>query len=156
MCIVCLSLPLLTRSFQNAPFSAVVCGVQGSGKSHTTSVLLESMLIPGLPKVGALKTALSGLVLHFGEGGVGSQLSEAAWLACPIDNTCAPPRVVVYVSSSSLQTMRKMYTAVSPNIVVEPLLFRKSELDSQAFLSLMAVHGASGSAPLYMQTILVS
>ncbi|KAI0282338.1 hypothetical protein BGY98DRAFT_113155 [Russula aff. rugulosa BPL654] len=27
----------------NTPFSALVCGVQGSGKSHTVSVILENM-----------------------------------------------------------------------------------------------------------------
>lgn len=133
----------------------MVCGVQGSGKSHTTAVLLENMLIPSLPKIGVLRKALSGLVLHFGDGGADSQPSEAAWLACPVDGAITVPRVVVYVSPSSLDTMCKMYSKVSSNIVVEPLLFRKSELDAQAFLSLMAIHGSSDSAPLYMQTILV-
>lgn len=142
--------------FQNAPFSAVVCGVQGSGKSHTVSVLLENMLIADLPKIGTLPKALSGLVLHFGEGGKEAQPSEAAWLACPVDRTVTAPRVVVYVSPSSLATMRSVYARVSPRIVVEPLLFRRSELDAKAFLSLMAIQGSSDSAPLYMQTILVS
>ena len=141
---------------QNTPFSAVVCGVQGSGKSHTTSILLESMIIPNHPKIGTLGTALSGLVLHFGEGGSGCQPSEAAWLACPGDSSFTAPRVAVYVSPPSLQTMRAVYKKVSPDIVVEPLLFRKSELDAKAFLSLMAIHGTTESAPLYMQTILVS
>ena len=114
------------------------------------------MLIPNHPKIGMLGTALSGLVLHFGEGGAGCQPSEAAWLACPGDNSIAAPMVVVYVSPSSLQTMRTTYKKVSPDIVVEPLLFRKSELDARAFKSLMAVSGSTESAPLYMQTILVS
>ena len=52
--------------------------------------------------------------------------------------------------------MRAMYAKVSSKVVVEPLLFRKTELDAQAFLSLMAVYGSSESAPLYVQTILVS
>ena len=51
--------------------------------------------------------------------------------------------------------MQTIYGKVGPDIVVEPLLFSKSELDAQAFLSLMAV-GSSEGAPLYMQTILVS
>jgi hypothetical protein len=65
----------------NAPFSAVVCGVQannfsalvslveltplstlqGSGKSHSTSVLLESCLIKD-PRLGSLPAPLSGLL----------------------------------------------------------------------------------------------
>ena len=114
------------------------------------------MLIPGLPKIGSLEQALSGLVLHFGEAGADAQPSEAAWLACSQDASIHAPQVVVYVSPSSLQTMRSVYAKVSSRIVVEPLLFRKSELDAQAFLSLMAVHGSTESAPLYVQTILVS
>ena len=114
------------------------------------------MLIPGLSKIGSLDRALSGLVLHFGEEGPDAQPSEAAWLACPIGSGVLAPRIVVYVSPSSLETMTRVYTRVSPRIVVEPLLFRRSELDAQAFLSLMAIHGSTESAPLYMQTILVS
>lgn len=45
----------------NAPFSALVCGVQGSGKSHSTSVLLESCLIRD-ERIGTLPAPLSGLV----------------------------------------------------------------------------------------------
>lgn len=52
--------------------------------------------------------------------------------------------------------MRTVYAKVGPHVVVEPLLFRKSELDAKAFLSLMAVGSSSESTPLYMQTILVS
>ncbi|PIL36894.1 hypothetical protein GSI_00584 [Ganoderma sinense ZZ0214-1] len=63
----------------NAPFSALVCGVQGSGKSHTVSVMLENMLYEALPSIGSCKKALSGLVLHFSEGGSGAQPCEAAW-----------------------------------------------------------------------------
>ena len=50
--------------------------------------------------------------------------------------------------------MRTVYATVSPKITVEPLLFSDSELDAQAFLSLMAI-GTSEAAPLYMQTLLV-
>ena len=114
------------------------------------------MLIPCLPKIGSLDRALSGHVLHFGEAGPDAQPSEAAWLASPIGSGVLAPRIVVYVSPSSLETMTRVYTRVSPRIVVEPLLFRWSELDAQAFLSLMAIHGSTESAPLYMQTILVS
>lgn len=30
----------------NVPFSAFICGVQGSGKSHTTACMLENAFIP--------------------------------------------------------------------------------------------------------------
>lgn len=116
--------------------------------------MLENMLVSGLPSIGKLDTALSGLVLHFGDGGADSQPSEAAYIGSMISSTVMPPRIVVYVSPSSIGTMRKMYKKISSKIVVEPLLFSQDELDAKAFLSLMAI-GSSESAPLYMQTILV-
>ncbi|OBZ76112.1 hypothetical protein A0H81_03802 [Grifola frondosa] len=137
----------------NAPFSALVCGVQGSGKSHTVAVLLEDMLIPNQRKIGTLKKPLSGLVLHFGEGGPYSQPSEAAWVGVPGLGVLSPPKIRVYVSASSLNTMRAVYAPFGANVTVEPLLFRESELDAQAFLSMMAV-GSSDSVPLYMQIVL--
>ncbi|KAL4075519.1 hypothetical protein J3A83DRAFT_4485116 [Scleroderma citrinum] len=138
----------------NAPFSAVVCGVQGSGKSHTASVLLESMFISNLPSIGALQKPLSGLVLHFGEGGPSARPCEAAWIATSEDPAIETPRVKVYVSRSSLRTMTAVYAPLGDNVTVEPLLFDKNELDAQAFLSMMAV-GSSDSAPLYIQGILL-
>ncbi|KAI0347429.1 hypothetical protein BDW22DRAFT_528650 [Trametopsis cervina] len=137
----------------NAPFSALVCGVQGSGKSHTVSTILENMLISGHAAIGKLDKPLSGLILHFGDGGADSQPSEAAYIGSPISSHVFAPRIVVYVSPSSLSTMSKMYKRINPKITVEPLLFSQDELDAKAFLSLMAI-GSSESAPLYMQTIL--
>ncbi|KAF5369965.1 hypothetical protein D9758_001180 [Tetrapyrgos nigripes] len=139
----------------NAPFSAVVCGVQGSGKSHTVSLMLENMLVTGSPALGCLEKPLSGLVLHFGEGGKGSNPCEAAWVGLSDDRSVKPPPVKVYVSKSSLETMKNVYRPLTTrgNVTVEPLLFQESELDAQAFLSMMAV-GSSASAPLYVQIIL--
>ncbi|KAG1732028.1 uncharacterized protein EDB91DRAFT_1251964 [Suillus paluster] len=137
----------------NAPFSAVVCGVQGSGKSHTVSVLLENMLIPKLREIGSLQQPLAGLVLHFGEGGAGSLPSEAAWVGVPTTEGVRTPKVRVFVSRSSLNTMKAVYAPLGKNVDVVPLLFNETELDAQAFLSMMAV-GSSDSAPLYIQIVL--
>ncbi|KAI0080647.1 hypothetical protein K474DRAFT_1682401 [Panus rudis PR-1116 ss-1] len=137
----------------NAPFSALVCGVQGSGKSHTVSVLLENMFIPNFPAIGSLEKPLSGLVLHFGEGGSSSRPCEAAWVGRSAMQGVQTPPVRVYVSRSSLQTMRAVYAPLGSNVTVEPLVFSESELDAEAFLSMMAV-GSSESAPLYVQIIL--
>ncbi|KAG5648683.1 hypothetical protein DXG03_000029 [Asterophora parasitica] len=49
--------------------------------------------------------------------------------------------------------MRAVYEPLGDHVVVEPLTFSESELDAQAFLSMMAV-GSSDSAPLYVQIIL--
>ncbi|KAK1236705.1 Vacuolar protein-sorting-associated protein 33 [Marasmius sp. AFHP31] len=125
----------------NAPFSAVVCGVQGSGKSHTVSVMLENLLIQDCNSIGSLKKPLCGLVLHFGEGGTGASPCEAAWLA-------ASDRV-------GIKAPRGVYSSVARKgkVSVEPLLFEEGDLDAQTFLSMMAV-GTSESAPLYIQILL--
>lgn len=134
----------------------MICGVQGSGKSHTVSVLLENMLIPKHPQIGSLYKPLSGLVLHYGEGGPSSLPSEAAWLGVPDDPNVEAPQIRVFVSKSSLSTMKAVYqTLDSDRVVVEPLLFSESELDAQAFLTMMSVQSKE-SAPLYVQLILVS
>ncbi|KAJ8523436.1 hypothetical protein ONZ45_g29 [Pleurotus djamor] len=138
---------------RNAPFSAVVCGVQGSGKSHTVSVLLEDLFIPQVPAIGLLQRPLSGLVLHYGAGGPGSRPCEAAFLASSSIPGLQLPRVKVYVSGSSLQTMRQVYLPLGSNVEVEPLRFTEEELDAQALLAMMSV-GSSASAPLYIQTVL--
>ncbi|KZP24515.1 hypothetical protein FIBSPDRAFT_856704 [Athelia psychrophila] len=137
----------------NAPFSAIVCGVQGSGKSHTVSVLLENMFIPSCTPIGALAKPLCGLVLHFGEGGPASRPCEAAWVGVPSFQGVRTPPVRVFVSRSSLNTMRAVYAPLGSGVVVEPLLFSEAELDAEAFLSMMSVSGSDG-APLYIQIIL--
>ena len=116
--------------------------------------MLESMLIPGDRRIGALAKRLSGVVFHFGEGGKDASPCEAAWLSSPAEPGTKVPKVKVYVSPSSLQTMKAVYAKVGPHVQVEPLYFSEDELDAQAFLSMMAV-GTSDSAPLYVQIILV-
>ena len=53
------------RVFLNVstPWSAFICGSQGSGKSHTLSVLLESCLVRS--KLGELPHPLTGIVFHW-------------------------------------------------------------------------------------------
>ena len=131
-----------------------MCGVQGSGKSHTVSVLLESMFIPKCPHIGSLSKPLSGLVLHFGEGGPNSRPCEASWVGVPSFLGVDTPPVRVFVSRSSLNTMKAVYAPLGHRVIVEPLYFSEDELDAEAFLSMMAV-GSSESAPLYVQLILV-
>ncbi|KIM46031.1 hypothetical protein M413DRAFT_23823 [Hebeloma cylindrosporum] len=136
----------------NAPFSAIVCGVQGSGKSHTVSTMLECMLISNFPPIGSLKKPLSGLVLHYGEGGLNALPNEAAWLSSSLSSQASGLPVRVYVSRASLQTMRTVYSPFGDRVTIEPLQFHSSELDAAAILSMMAV--GSNSPPLYMQIIL--
>jgi len=140
---------------KNAPLSVIVCGVQGSGKSHTVSTMLENMFIPKDLRIGSLSKSLSGLVLHMSDGGADSIPSEAAWLGASTNSSVKVPKVVVYVSPSSLNTMTKVYESLGSGVTVRPLYFTEEELDAQAFLSMMSV-GTSEGAPLYVQIILVS
>ncbi|TFK99077.1 P-loop containing nucleoside triphosphate hydrolase protein [Pterulicium gracile] len=137
----------------NTPSSIVVCGVQGSGKSHTVSTILESVVRPNIRAIGRLDAPLLCVVLHRGEGGPASRPSEAAFISVSDDPDIPSIPVRVLVSQSFLTTMRKAYATVGSNVTVEPLLFAESDLDAEAFLSLMAV-GSSDGAPLYMQVVL--
>ncbi|KAG8898820.1 hypothetical protein FRB99_007129, partial [Tulasnella sp. 403] len=122
----------------NAPFSAVVCGVQGSGKSHTVGVMLESMLIPGDPRIGVLERPLSALVLHFGENAAGGQPCEAAFQCKTVDANVSPPAVRVYVSPTRLKTMKKVYRKnFGRRVEVLPLKIAHDELDASNILSMM-------------------
>ncbi|KAF9779993.1 hypothetical protein BJ322DRAFT_1023896 [Thelephora terrestris] len=140
----------------NAPFSAVVCGVQGSGKSHSVSVMLESMMIPGFDAIGCQKKALSGLVLHFGEAGTVTQPCEAAYLGLSRLEGFKTPKIRVYVTPTSLSKMTAVYKRLGPSVEVSSLLLTQSELDAKSFLSLMAVGTTSTDrTPLYMKIILM-
>ncbi|KAL1601986.1 hypothetical protein SLS59_005152 [Nothophoma quercina] len=48
----------------NVPFSTFICGVQGSGKSHTTSCFLENAVLLS-PNIGHLESPVSTLVFSY-------------------------------------------------------------------------------------------
>jgi hypothetical protein len=112
------------------------------------------MLVSKCSHIGTLEKPLCGLVLHFGEGGPSSRPCEASWVGVPSFRGVDTPPVRVYVSRSSLNTMRAVYAPLGRRVIVEPLFFNEAELDAEAFLSMMAVD-SSESAPLYVQLILV-
>lgn len=113
------------------------------------------MFISNCAHIGFLEKPLSGLVLHFGEGGPSSRPCEASWVGVPSFRGVKTPPVRVFVSRSSLNTMRTAYAPLGSRVTVEPLLFSEAELDAEAFLSMMAVD-SSETVPLYVQIILVS
>lgn len=144
--------------FQNAPFSALICGVQGSGKSHSVGVLLENALTQDR-RLGIIEKPLAALVLHFGESGANSKPCEAAYQALRsnrFDPLVKPPRVVVYCSPSSLIAISKVYAPLGSSIKILPLTFDEHELDAESFLAMMGVDGSSENVPLYVKIILVS
>ncbi|KZV75963.1 hypothetical protein PENSPDRAFT_680683 [Peniophora sp. CONT] len=140
----------------NAPFSALVCGVQGSGKSHSTSVLLESCLVKD-ERIGTLPEPLSALVFHFdtAAGGGLVQPCEAAYLAA-LDpsraaNARAPP-VKVLVLPNSITNMRRVYAGL-PGVTVESLHFAPGDINGSRLLSMMKL--ADGQQlPLYMEALM--
>lgn len=139
------------------PWSAFICGSQGSGKSHTLSCLLENNLLPD-PEIGTLKTPLTGLVFHydkfanFGSG----QVCEAAYL-CSALNGGVP--VQVLVAPTSLKRMAHQYHNLpglpegSARPKVLPLYFSQEQLSVDTMMTLMAVNDTETTAPLYISVI---
>ncbi|GJE88158.1 hypothetical protein PsYK624_042410 [Phanerochaete sordida] len=140
----------------NAPFSALICGVQGSGKSHSTSVLLESCLMTD-ERLGTLPAPLSAIVFHFdtAAGGGAVQPCEAAYLAA-LDGVRAgsatAPTVTVLVLPTNVQAMRRVYGGL-PSVRVEPLHFSAEDISGERLLAMMKVDGDT-QMPLYMEAIM--
>ncbi|KAJ5887337.1 hypothetical protein N7504_011384 [Penicillium tannophilum] len=138
----------------NIPFSAFICGVQGSGKSHTTACIIEncSMAIPAL---GTLKIPISTLVLQFDEytSTVSSQPSEAAFLARCLPQYAREKTVPVrvLVSPTNFHHLKKMYSQI-PNVEVRPFKLQPKNLNITMMLSLMSVSQSDGM-PLYMSQV---
>lgn len=63
----------------NVPFSAFICGVQGSGKSHTTSCILESAILTS-SHLGHLESPLSTLSSAMANGAAAVQASTSVKL----------------------------------------------------------------------------
>lgn len=138
----------------NVPFSTFICGVQGSGKSHTTACMLENSLISS-PYLGSLQAPVSALVFSFGEfsnGGLGFDISEATSLAEP-NTTLRGHRVkrVTVLTSPSNPAIKKLYQRM-PNINVIPFKIKAKTLDIGTLLTLMAVSEKS-EVPLYMARV---
>lgn len=131
--------------------------ISGGGKSHTLATMLENLLIPKFKPIGLLEEAMSALVLHFGEGGSSSLPSEVTWLgSISKAYDVELPKVRVFVSPSSIRTMRATYgTALGDKAEVHPMYFTEAELDAAAILSMMSI-SSPDQAPLYMHLVLVS
>ncbi len=153
----------------NVPFSAFVCGVQGSGKSHTTACIigkvrsialygtltnsaLENCLIPS-PVLGSLAKPLSALVFNFAEYTSSSSFRpcELAFLASPGSQSPTHLRVKqvnVLVSPSNYMSLKALYTQI-PGVTVQTFMLRPEDLNISTMLTLMSVNQTQ-TAPLYM------
>ncbi|OJJ43611.1 hypothetical protein ASPZODRAFT_136064 [Penicilliopsis zonata CBS 506.65] len=139
----------------NVPFSAFICGLQGSGKSHTTSCIIENCSF-GLEALGRLQKPLSTLVLQFNEYSShgSSQPSEAAFLASVLAEYSADVRsipVTVLVSPSNYHPLRQMYSQI-PNVQVRPFRLQPRHLNISTMLALMSL-GRKDAMPLYMAQV---
>ena len=138
----------------NTPWSAFICGSQGAGKSHTLSCMLEAALLQpqGHDRLGKLPKPLSGIVFHYDRftGLSGNQFCEAAYLC----SKGIPVKVLV--SPASFKKMQRLYSNL-PGVpthlqpAVHPMLIKEQHLDAARMLKLMAVEGADGTRPLYME-----
>ncbi|KAI9778835.1 MAG: hypothetical protein M1816_003899 [Peltula sp. TS41687] len=138
----------------NIPFSAFICGVQGSGKSHTLSCLIENCIIQS-PALGLLEKPLSALVFHFEEcsSRLSFRPSEAAFLAFPRIPLANPIniRVRILVSPSNYLILSALYKQI-PGVMVQPFKLRPGDLNIATMLTLMAVDQTE-SVPLYMSQV---
>ena len=134
----------------SAPWSAFICGSQGSGKSHTLSCLLENCVLPSSP-AGSLSSPLAGLVLHYDKFTAYSstQLCEAAYLC----SANIPVRVLV--SPTNYVAMKNAYSNlaglgdVSHLLKVERMYLPKEGLNIAMMRTLMGIADKKHQ-PLYM------
>ena len=135
----------------NAPWSAFICGSQGSGKSHTLSCMLEAALRQ--PKLGKLPNPLSAMVFHYDKFNScsSSQICEAAYLS----SSGIPVKVLV--SPSNYKTMKEAYENMpgfpqdAEKPVVAPLILFEEQLNLERMMTLMAAEEKDGKMPLYME-----
>jgi hypothetical protein len=131
----------------NAPWSAFLCGSQGSGKSHALSCMLENCLLSD-EKIGKNPNPLAGLVFHYDRT---EDVCEAAYLCSSV-----PTRVLV--STSNYGTMKERYEDMAAKQggkidVQRLLLLPDKHLDTSRMKTLMAT-GRDGEMPLYMHVSL--
>lgn len=137
----------------NAPWSAFICGSQGSGKSHTLSCMLEAALKSS--QLGKLPRPLPGMVFHYDKftGFSASSICEAAYLSDP------GIAVTVLVSASNFYRMRDAYRNLprlppgTPKPNVAPLLLEEKHLNIERMMKLMAIDESQGKISLYMEVV---
>jgi hypothetical protein len=136
------------------PFCAVACGVQGSGKSHSLGVLLETCLLSGAEAAtdGAIRLAepMTVLALHF-DRSPHNNCEIVGLLQATQEGGVAQSRskTLVLVSPDDYHRRRAFYGDICE---VRPLLFSWRDLTAKDLLVLMRVD--SGDTQLYMANML--
>mmetsp|Transcript_12717 Transcript_12717/g.44540 ORF Transcript_12717/g.44540 Transcript_12717/m.44540 type:complete len:778 (-) Transcript_12717:319-2652(-) len=166
----------------NAPFTALVIGEQGAGKSHTLNVILENSLMPmplpvadGAGPMISLSTPMAGLMFHYDQSD--GNFCEATglvqlhkYLQSAMERATADgartalpttPKVVILVSPTNFRRRRTFYNGVTSGgaepgrddpFEVRPLLFRWSDLHASQLKKLM--HVEDDGAQLYIAAML--
>ena len=126
------------------PWSAFICGSQGSGKSYTTSCILEGCLSRN-KNIGTLKQPMAGLVFRYDR--YGSGICEAATLC----TGSAAVKVQILLSPFNYKTMESKYRSVSANeemLQIKPFYLKSKYLNAERIQKFMA--SGDGFKPLYM------
>ena len=143
------------------PFCFVTVGVQGAGKSHTSTCVLESCLVPFKPgNIVKLNSPMTSMVLHYDQNT--SSICEAAGLLSPNpsiktrmnqvghDVGAVPnDKAVILVSPAFYKQRKKFY---GDYCVVKPLLFRWRSLTADHIKRIMRIE--SGENQLYVASFL--
>ncbi|THY07477.1 hypothetical protein D6D01_09757 [Aureobasidium pullulans] len=135
----------------NTPWSAFICGSQGSGKSYSLSAIIENCLHAS-PKIGKLPKPLAGVVFHNNTASA-HNVCEAAHLVS------LGVKVNVLVSRSNYHALSSIYKkAVSPQAVhllnIQPLVLQSYHLTAERMHRLMAFQESETAVPLYMEVIM--
>ncbi|TIA09046.1 hypothetical protein D6C81_08861 [Aureobasidium pullulans] len=135
----------------NTPWSAFICGSQGSGKSYSLSAIIENCLHAS-PKIGKLPQPLAGVVFHNNTASA-HNICEAAHLVS------LGVKVNVLVSRSNYHALSSIYKkAVSPQAVhllnIQPLVLQSYHLTAERMHRLMAFQESETAVPLYMEVIM--
>ena len=143
------------------PFCFVTIGVQGAGKSHTSSCVLESCLVPFQPgNIVKLNAPMTTMVLHYDQNT--SSICEAAGLLSPCPSIKAKmnrfghdvgavpkEKAVILVSPAFYKQRKKFY---GDTCTVRPLLFQWRSLTADHIKRIMRIE--SGDNQLYVASFL--
>ena len=145
----------------HSPFCFITVGVQGAGKSHTSSCILESCLVPFEPgNVVKLKVPQTTLVLHYDQNT--TSICEAAGLLSANPNIkskmnqvghsvgAVPKEKAVILVSPAFYLQRKKF--YGDTCTVKPLLFRWRSLTADHIKQIMRIE--SGDNQLYVASFL--
>ena len=160
------------------PFCFVTVGVQGSGKSHSLSVILESCVLHVADELKRatddalrLRRPMTSLVFHYDQNQRNG--CEAIGVVEPSDGLCAfvagmqrdasaapldaptlpHDKMLVLVSPSNFHERKAFYRQTyGPKVQVKPLLFSWSKLSAKQLKCLMRIN--EGDNQLYVSTML--